>query len=258
MLEKIQLKFARVALACSKGCPVPKLYTETGLILMPLRIMRMKVMFIFHVASLSPGTLARDMFDIERRECRGLAGECLNWLEEQGIHNIESYSKYQFRKLIKQRTYQLNKEKLLQMAEGYKKINQAELALEDFRMKNYFKELPISLARLRFKIAAQVTPRIMNNFHNVKKYKDADYLCMGCSPASNSSASSTFASTSFSLCSPLPTPTPSVDTQEHVLVCPGYADLRIGLQWSSDRDLAIYFQAVIDRRIQMEEVNTDS
>ena len=69
MLEKIQLKFARVALTCSQGCPVPKLYSETGLILMPLRIIRNKVMFMFHVASLSPGTLARDLYDIERQEC---------------------------------------------------------------------------------------------------------------------------------------------------------------------------------------------
>ena len=58
------------------------------------------------------------------------------------------------------------------MAQGYKKINQTELATEDFKMKQYFKDLPISLARLRFKISAQVTPKIMNNFHNVKKYKE--------------------------------------------------------------------------------------
>ena len=35
MLEKIQLKFARVALTCSQGCPIPKLYSETGFVLMP-------------------------------------------------------------------------------------------------------------------------------------------------------------------------------------------------------------------------------
>ena len=68
MLEKLQLKFARVVLTCSLGCPVPKLYTETGLVLMSLRIMMRKVLFIFHVASLPLGTLARDLYEIEKEE----------------------------------------------------------------------------------------------------------------------------------------------------------------------------------------------
>ena len=89
---------------------------------------------------------------------------------------MKVFSKHKFTRDVKQIIYNLNRKHLLETSKGYKKINYDELSLEDFRMKPNFKELTIPDARLRFKISARVTPQIMNNFHNVKKYKDAGYL----------------------------------------------------------------------------------
>ena len=120
--------------------------------------------------------------------------------------------------MIEQRIDELNKEKLLQMAQGYKKINETEIASDDFKIKSYFKELPISLARLRFKVSARVTPKIMDNFHNVKKYKEVGYRCVGCSEGPNTTSSDSTVTVPLStpvdsISSSSTTSRPSLDTQ---------------------------------------------
>ena len=62
-LDKVQHKFLRVALAVGTGCPIPKLYSETGTMLMSNRVLLKKMLFLHHVASLSSNTLARQVYD---------------------------------------------------------------------------------------------------------------------------------------------------------------------------------------------------
>ena len=50
-LEKLQLKFLRCLLGVGTGCPIPLLYSETGVLLMEHRILQRKLMFI-HVLNL--------------------------------------------------------------------------------------------------------------------------------------------------------------------------------------------------------------
>ena len=44
----------------------------------------------------------------------------------------------------------------------------------------------------------------------------------------------------------------ALDTQEHIMSCPGYSDLREGKNLLSDADLVSYFQQVLQRRSQEE------
>ena len=43
------------------------------------------------------------------------------------------------------------------------------------------------------------------------------------------------------------------DTQTHVLICPGYAELRQGMNLDEDSDLVKYFSLVIKRRLDIED-----
>ena len=110
-LDKIQLKFLRVALAVGTGCPIPMLYAETGTMLMVNRVLQRKILFLHHVATLSPGTLGRQVYDWEM-ECgndqANLVNECQPFLIEFGITNIQTYSKYQFKKLIGRKIFSKN------------------------------------------------------------------------------------------------------------------------------------------------------
>jgi hypothetical protein len=42
--------------------------------------------------------------------------------------------------------------------------------------------------------------------------------------------------------------TGSRDTQQHIMICPGYAEIREGMNLENDRDLVKYFAKVIKQR----------
>ena len=64
-LEQLQLKFLRSALAIGSGCPLPLLYSETGVICMELRILEKKLGFLHHLNQLPPGSLTKEELDIQ-------------------------------------------------------------------------------------------------------------------------------------------------------------------------------------------------
>ena len=113
--------------------------------------------------------------------------------------------------------------------------------MESFKLKSYFKELTINKSRLQFKLNSKMTPKIASNFHRDPKYREIDYLCVGCSVGTGGREDSSGELNR------------NIDTEDHVTRCLGYADLRQNLDLDSQSDLLTYFQLVIDRRIQEEQ-----
>ena len=132
------------------------------------------------------------------------------------------------------------------MSKRYKKIAPNYIPPGPIVLKPYFKELRISESRLRFKIAAKMTQRVASNFKNDAKFRQAGWLCVGCPPLILPAASPTQL---------LPPSLPHIDTEEHIILCDGYSDLREGLDLQTDRDLVTYFRQVIERRLSNEEKN---
>ena len=231
-LDKLQLKFLRLILAVGTGCPIPMLYAETGTMLMSNRVLLRKLLFLHHVATLSPNTLARQVYE---RECRQdpltsgvtLVRECQTYLTEFGIHDIQSYTKYQIKGILRKKIFLKNKCELIQMSEKYKKIDTASFSCESFQMKQYFKELNLQQSCLQFKLNSKMTPKIASNFHCDPKYCEMNYLCVGCSVRR--------------------------DSEDHVTRCERYSDLRQNLNLDVQKDLLTFFQLVIDRRTAEEQ-----
>ena len=244
-LDKLQLKFLRLILAVGTGCPIPMLYAETGTMLMSNRVLLRKLLFLHHVATLPLSTLARQVYE---RECRqdpissgvSLVRECQPYLEEFGVMNIQAYTKYQIKGIFKKKIFLKNKCELIQMSEKYKKINTECFSRESFQMKSYFKTLSIQQSRLQFKLNAKMTPKIASNFHRDPKYRDINYLCVGCSVRGGSKSVSE-------------EQTLNTDSEDHVLECFAYSDLRQNLDLDVQSDLLTFFQLVIDRRIAEEQ-----
>ena len=84
--------------------------------------------------------------------------------------------------------------------------------------------LNLHSARLRFKIRANMTPTIQMNFRSDPAFKANKWSCLGCNNR-------------------------NLDTQAHVLLCEGYADLRDNKNFDNDKDLVDYLAAVIRRRM---------
>ena len=75
------------------------------------------------------------------------------------------------------------------------------------------KELNLAQARIKFKLRSRML-EVRNNFKG--EHKNASLECQGCHT--------------------------SVDTQDHVLFCPSYSDLRQDLDLSKDNDLTQYYR----------------
>ena len=58
-LEQLQYTFLRCILGIGSGCPLPLLLSETGMILMELRVLKKKLMFLHHLFLLEQGSLAK-------------------------------------------------------------------------------------------------------------------------------------------------------------------------------------------------------
>ena len=99
-----------------------------------------------------------------------------------------------------------------------KKLSEGPLVDEDFECRPYLKELTLSEARTNFRFRSKMTDLAWNYKHD-KSYEADLWKCERSQSC--------------------------IETQEHVLVCPAYADLREGKDIQSDKDLVSYMQGVM-------------
>ena len=113
--------------------------------------------------------------------------------------------------------------------------NLSQLVSETVKMR-----LGVQQSRLQFKINSKITPKIASNFHRDARYREMNYLSVGCSVGSVSEPASENLNQ-------------SLDSEDHLVRCVAYSDLRQNLDLNVQSDLLTYFQLVIDRRIAEEQ-----
>ena len=92
--EDIQLRFLRLILGVGSGCPIPALYWETGCKHIKYRILKNKLLFYHHLATLPSSSLANEIFSLqESLGLPGLISECQNFLTTNEIDEVKNYSK---------------------------------------------------------------------------------------------------------------------------------------------------------------------
>ena len=153
-----------------------------------------------------------------------------------GITRIGQYSKTQWKTLVKSKIAKMNKNAIISQSSSYKKINFEHLSEEKFERQSYLTNLNISEARLRFKLKAKMTPTIQMNFPSDAEFASNLWTCSGCTD--NAMGDKVVGSR---------------DTQQHVMVCPGYADYRENKNLDDDRQLVTYFQQVIKHRLKSDD-----
>ena len=127
LLDKLQLKYIRIVTGMGKGCPIPLLLYHTGMLSFFNRILICGLSFLRHVATLPLSKLARDTYEtMSRHQLPGLATQLTPVIQELGLSNIQAYSKYSWKQIVKKKIVERQKEQLLQQAETYKKISAEE------------------------------------------------------------------------------------------------------------------------------------
>ena len=182
-------------------------------------------MFLHHLHNLPDGSLAKEILETQiRLNLPGLHQECAELLTNLPVSDIKSLSKAQWRRLVKIEILKLNANELISLSSSYKKIHYSNE--KEFGLKSYISELDVSAARMRFKISTNMVPTIQMNFQSDPIFSANLWTCSGCSILR--------------------------DTQDHVLICPAYSDIRTGLNLENDPDLVKYFQQIIQFRCNLD------
>jgi hypothetical protein len=66
-LDNLQNLFYRVLLQVPTGCPIPMMYWDCGGLLMRNRILKKKLMFLHHIATLSQESIAYQVYCVQKR-----------------------------------------------------------------------------------------------------------------------------------------------------------------------------------------------
>ena len=139
-LEKLQVKFLRSLFSVGSGCPLPLLYSQTGTLRMEFRILEKKVNFLHHLKSLPESALAREILEIQTEVgLPAIYKECCEFLAQFEIFDLTTYSKQQFKRLVKSKIKELNKNRILEEVKkkNYKKVEFSKLSSDDFELKDY-------------------------------------------------------------------------------------------------------------------------
>ena len=74
-------------------------------------------------------------------------------------------------------------------------------------------------AKIRFQLDTRMFPILKNDFSSDPKFTEDQWKCEMCL---------------------------RIDTINHIKLCPGYEDLRVGMNLNKDEDLEKYFKAVLE------------
>ena len=136
------------------------------------------------------------------------------------------------------------------MLRGIKKLDLIKLSSEEFERKPYFDSLNLELSRVRFRIEAKLVPTILGNQPSRYRRRGLTLSCPSCSlqpprETGMSAAREPAAENS--------TP-PPIHSQSHLLSgdCEGVSDLLIDCDTRDDKSLAIFFQRVVARNMEIE------
>ena len=102
--KKLQYDFLRHLLSVGSGCPIPLLLSETGTLMMEMRILQKKVLFLHHLKNLQETSLAKKVYRAQKRmNLPGIITNCSFFLAKFDLHDLKSFTYPQFKKLVKEK-----------------------------------------------------------------------------------------------------------------------------------------------------------
>ena len=189
---------------------------------MKYRVMQKKLNFLWHLDNLETGTLAKDIFEVQRTQhLPGLVQECHEMMQNLKIPNIleKKMTKSQWKIIVKKAILKENEEDLKKKMLKLDKLKNGEMVKGKCERKEYIKALSVGDARHIFLKNSQMTRYVkMNYMSDFQNMKDL-WQCDSCQR--------------------------NIDSMNHVLWCPSYSELRINRNLDDDKDLARYLHDVM-------------
>ena len=208
--------------------PKPSLIWEMGGMKMKWRIIQKKLIFMNHVMHLDEGSLARQIQEVqEKKNLPGLTQECKELISSLKLPCIftEKMPKPKWKILVKASVEEANEEEIRDAMKGYKKLRNRKIIADEYGLKEYTKELSLYESRTIFKHRTSMTQFVKLNYKGTPKYRQQGWKCDEC------------------LC---------LDSEDHLLWCGGYENLRTGLDLENYKQLSLYLHRINLIRIKKE------
>ena len=231
LCDQIQNFYWRVMLSVPESCPKLALRCETGMLGMKWRIWQEKLLLLLRIKQQDMNTLSRQVYEEGKANgWPGLGAEVATICEEIGIKDINNAQ--MTKQNIKSAIFEHHLADLKgEMEKATGKL--APIKNDDFRqVQDYFHIKSVETCRMAFRVRTQLVKDIPGNFKNKYRRKgtddsDAGLRCEYCNEG-------------------------EVMTQSHCMVCPAWAELRMGMDLTDIKDLVIFFRRVLEERTRME------
>ena len=222
-LTKLQNLFFNQLLAVQK-CPALAMVWDLGALTIPMRILKEKLLLYHHLCSLPKSSVARKVLDIqEDLHLPNLREEIQPFLAENGIIDVLSFSKKDWKLLVKRGITEANRQFILQGMKDFKKLDHLPLSIEDFEFKPYFRNMTLAQSRIKFRERSKCMKTCRSHFPSHQAYISEMFQCPepGCD---------------------------QIDNLSHWLVCQKYQHLRDGKTLSDETKLVEHYRAIISHR----------
>jgi hypothetical protein len=187
------------------------------------------MVFLKYLVDQDDANLSKEIFNIQKSlDFPGFIREARDLLTRYKLPNIIyeeiviSYTKW---KATVKRAVKDTWETELKASMNTSKLKDGPLVGESFGLKEYISNLQMSDARTKFRLRS-FTTNVKMNRKSDPTYAAELWKCDGCG---------------------------NLDTQSHIMWCPGFAPLREGLDIDNDKDVIHYFQEVFKLRETVDE-----
>ena len=213
-LEGVQEKFIRLILEVPVSTPKVALRAETGLKSMKHRIWYEKLNLVQAIRRMQGG-LAKEVYNEQvTHGWPGLAKEATEVCCSIGIPDVNN--NLVSKKDIQNALTNHDKKEIEEKYQKYKKLDKI-IGDDPTTAKDYMKQKCLADTRMIFRLRTEMV-NVKDNMRN--KYKGSSVNCDACNLK-------------------------VAESQIHVMVCPGYEDIRVGKDMMKDRDLVNYFREVL-------------
>ena len=152
-------------------CPALLMSWDLGSTVMHLRILKEELLLYHHILCLPDSSLAHQFLTLkEKYNFPSLKDKIEDFLAEFEVTDVKRFTKVEWRKYVKEKIHQKNWAFLLEGLAKYSKIDCNEIALEEFGLKEYFKNLDLSESRLKFRIRSKCVSTCQTHYPSNKDY----------------------------------------------------------------------------------------
>ena len=222
-LENLQNMMIRIFFNTAITTPKAALLWDSGILPIEQQIEQKKLTFLHHLMTLPADSLANQVY-VEQKvnQFPGLVTECQEIMQKYDLPDITEQtlpSRLSWKNEVKSKISNHIETKLKAEIGRMTKLENMDAENENFSAKSYLSELNLNQARTKFKLRSRML-EVKNNFKGGRTANNL--MCDFCES--------------------------SLETQDHILFCPAYRDLRMDMDLGCDMDLVNYVRQVLVRR----------